>query len=168
MQPAVFDPFEIFTENELHVHPQGSIEIFIAAEVDVAAEFPCDCIVFRTFDVHSIGYSGSVIEICLRFGEVHMMITGLAEMQRILPQLATFPHVILSENSSQDSVFYDLFELEAREGVVAEITSDFFILESCMAQGILILQFIDKLSLSVLNFISGNMLEVLHRFINIF
>lgn len=168
LQPAVFDPFEIFAENELHVHPQGSIEIFIAAEVDVAAEFPRDCIIFRTFDVDSIGYFGSIIEICLRFGEVHIMITGLAEMQRILPQLATLPHVILSENGSQDRVFYNLFELEAGEGVVAEITSDFFVLESCMAQGILILQFINKLSLSVFNFISGNMLEVLHRFINIF
>lgn len=132
MQPAVFDPFEIFAENELHVHPQGSIEIFIAAEVNVAAELPCDCIVFRTFDVNSIGYSGSIIEICLRFGEVHIMIIGLAKMQRILSQLATFPHVILSENGCQDSVFHDLFELEAGEGVVAEIISDFFILEPCM------------------------------------
>lgn len=39
LQPAIFDSFEIFAENELHIHPQGSVEISIIAKEDVAGEF---------------------------------------------------------------------------------------------------------------------------------
>ena len=131
------------------MHSQSAIEILIVAKVNIAGEFPGNCIIYRILYLDCVWKWGSVIEVCLGFGEVHEMVTSFGKMNRIIANLVTNSSVIVSQNGCQDGNFLDLFELEAGKGIIAKIGRNLLILESSMLLQVLVSQFIDKLCLSV-------------------
>lgn len=131
------------------MHSQSAIEILVVAKVNIAGEFPSNCIIYWIFDLNCVWKWGSVIEVSLGFGEVHKMVTSFGKVYRIIANLVTNSSVIVSQNGCKDRNFLDLFELEAGKGIIAEIGRNLLILESSMLLQVLVSQFIDKLCLGV-------------------